>query len=248
VEHRFGAYRFDGDKRLLYRDGELVAMSPKALDVLAVLLAQRGEVIDKADLLRRAWPDTTVEEIGLARNISLLRKELGDWIETIPKKGYRFAGETAPPPAPEPPQRSSRRWWWLAAALPLLALVIYWQFFRPSEFLPSGKIGLAVANLEALGVPAVEAEKVRENLVTELAKLEGVQIVGPATVRRYASAGIPAAHMARILGLKVIVEGAVSGEGKTTLRLVDVPTGRVIVAREGVAAFVAETRKSLNRR
>jgi hypothetical protein len=240
LEHRFGSYRFDVAKRLLFRDGELVSLSPKALDVLAVLLEDRGEVVDKADLLRRAWPDTTVEEVGLARNISLLRKDLGDWIETVPKKGYRFVAEPAPPCEPARP----RRWWpWLAAAI--AAVLVYWQFYLPSEYLPPGKVALAVARVEVLDGAAVEAEKVRELLVTELARLEGVHVVSPTSVKRYEAARIPASWMARLLGLQVLVEGAVTGEGKTTLRLVDVHTGRVIAAAEGVEPFLTGVRKSL---
>ena len=110
---------------MLYRDQEVVNVSPKALDVLAVLLEERGAVVEKAELLRRAWPDTIVEEGGLARNISLLRKELGDWIETVPKKGYRFAGEPAAVAAGEQRRGMGRRGWGVAA---LGVLVLGWGY------------------------------------------------------------------------------------------------------------------------
>jgi hypothetical protein len=82
---------------LLFRQGEVVPLVPKAIDTLHVLLEQRGRVVEKAELMKFVWPDTTVEEVGLARNISLLRKALddesGQYIETIPRLGYRFAAE-----------------------------------------------------------------------------------------------------------------------------------------------------------
>jgi DNA-binding winged helix-turn-helix (wHTH) protein len=56
----------------------VVPLVPKAIDTLHVLLERRGRVVEKADLMKLVWPDTTVEDVGLARNISLLRKALDD--------------------------------------------------------------------------------------------------------------------------------------------------------------------------
>ena len=106
----FGPFHYDPEQRLLFRQGEVVALVPKAIDTLHVLLERRGRVVEKADLMKLVWPDTTVEEVGLARNISLLRKALddesGQYIETIPRRGYRFAAE-----APmQGPGRWPRKW------------------------------------------------------------------------------------------------------------------------------------------
>jgi DNA-binding winged helix-turn-helix (wHTH) protein len=93
----FGPFHYDAEQRLLFRQGEVVPLVPKAIDTLHVLLERRGRVVEKAELMKLVWPDTTVEEAGLARNISLLRKALddesGQYIETIPRRGYRFAAE-----------------------------------------------------------------------------------------------------------------------------------------------------------
>lgn len=100
--HRFGPFEFDAGQRLLTRDGQPVPLMPKTADLLHALLERRGEVVTRAELMRLVWPDTRVEETGLARNIPLLRKALGDegaesrYIETIPKRGYRFLAEEAP--------------------------------------------------------------------------------------------------------------------------------------------------------
>lgn len=90
----FGPFRYDPAQRLLFRAGVVAPLPPKAIDTLHVLIERRGQIVEKADLMRLVWPDCTVEEVGLARNISLLRKALGDdqgqFIATIPKRGYRF--------------------------------------------------------------------------------------------------------------------------------------------------------------
>jgi DNA-binding winged helix-turn-helix (wHTH) protein len=95
----FGPFHYDAEQRLLFRQDEVVPLVPKAIDTLHVLLERRGRVVEKADLMKLVWPDTTVEDVGLARNISLLRKALddesGQYIETIPRRGYRFVAETA---------------------------------------------------------------------------------------------------------------------------------------------------------
>ncbi len=81
---------------MLSREGAPVALTPKAFDVLVALLERPGHLISKEELLQRVWPDTFVEESNLAYNVFALRKALGDtaedsqYIETVPKKGYRF--------------------------------------------------------------------------------------------------------------------------------------------------------------
>jgi DNA-binding winged helix-turn-helix (wHTH) protein len=74
----FGPFHYDAEQRLLFRQDEVVPLVPKAIDTLHVLLERRGRVVEKAELMKLVWPDTTVEDVGLARNISLLRKALDD--------------------------------------------------------------------------------------------------------------------------------------------------------------------------
>ena len=94
--YTFGEFRLDGRSRVLFRSGELVALYPKAIDVLAFLVEKHGNVATKEELLERVWPGTFVEEGTLTRSISVLRKALGDtpeghsYILTVPKRGYRF--------------------------------------------------------------------------------------------------------------------------------------------------------------
>src|SRR5437868_2255761 len=93
--YEFGPYRLDTANRLLMHDGEVVPLKQKAVETLLVLVEGRGEVLGKEELMQRLWPDSFVEESNLTQNIYMLRKALGvgDYIETVPRRGYRFAAE-----------------------------------------------------------------------------------------------------------------------------------------------------------
>jgi eukaryotic-like serine/threonine-protein kinase len=94
--YAFGPFRFDSEKRVLVREGIPVPLAPKASEILLVLVEQAGRLVEKELLIQRVWPDAFVEEGNLNKNIFFLRKTLGEWepgrdyIETIPKRGYRF--------------------------------------------------------------------------------------------------------------------------------------------------------------
>lgn len=96
---QFGPYQLNADEKLLLRDGEEVPVKPKVVDMLIVLIRNRGHVVSKAELLQTLWPDSFVEESNLTHTISLLRKVLEEkesgqnYIQTVPKRGYRFVAE-----------------------------------------------------------------------------------------------------------------------------------------------------------
>jgi DNA-binding winged helix-turn-helix (wHTH) protein/TolB-like protein len=248
--HTFGPFHYDAEQRLLFRQGEVVPLVPKAIDTLHVLLERRGRVVEKAELMKLVWPDTTVEDVGLARNISLLRKALddesGQYIETIPRRGYRFAAEApAQGPGGVPAAGAGRsqgpgkrRWLALAGIVVALGGIVYWQFYTPSRYLPRGPdfASLAVVPFESLTYEldrSAFARGLSDLLVADLSKLDRVQVLSPSTVRRYTWLGISTGFMGRLLGLEVLVEGTVQKVGEritVTARLVDVHTGRLIWA------------------
>ena len=76
--YEFGPYRLDSSKRVLTCDGETISLTPKATDILIILVTNAGELIEKDELIRQVWPDTFVEEANLTQNIFRLRKALGD--------------------------------------------------------------------------------------------------------------------------------------------------------------------------
>ena len=99
--YQFGPFRLDAGGRVLYRDGERVALTPKAVDVLIALVESRDRPVAKDELLQSVWAGTVVEEGSLTSHISQLRKVIGEGlIETLPKRGYRFIGEVTGEPQP----------------------------------------------------------------------------------------------------------------------------------------------------
>ncbi|MDT7781074.1 MAG: hypothetical protein QOC99_3586 [Acidobacteriota bacterium] len=97
--YEFGEFSLDTSNRLLLRAGKVVPLKPKVVETLLVLVEHRGEVLEKDSLIKALWPDSFVEESNLTQNIYVLRKALGEstsapvFIETIPRRGYRFIAE-----------------------------------------------------------------------------------------------------------------------------------------------------------
>lgn len=101
----FGRYRIDREQRLLLKEGAITPLAPKVFDLLLLLAESGGKLLAKESLLAKLWPDTFVEEGSLTRNISTLRKVLGEgsqeqrYISTVPKRGYRFVAEVSNKPS-----------------------------------------------------------------------------------------------------------------------------------------------------
>lgn len=94
--YEFGPFRLDPSEHLLLANGKPVPLPPKAFDTLTTLVRQNGHLLDKEQIMKAVWPNTFVEEANVAQNIALLRKALSEhangdlFIETVPKRGYRF--------------------------------------------------------------------------------------------------------------------------------------------------------------
>ncbi len=99
LTYEFDSYRVDVANRMVLRHDTPLPLTPKAVEILVALIARRGEIISKADLMQIVWPDTVVEDGNLAQNIYLLRKTLPvgsrgrHYVETIPRRGYRFVAD-----------------------------------------------------------------------------------------------------------------------------------------------------------
>ncbi len=111
--YTFDEFAVDPLRRVLLFRGQPVAIMPKALSTLLVLLERPGAIVAKDELLNRVWPDTTASEASLSQAIFWLRKSLSDhaegrrYVVTVPGQGFTFAAEVravtpAPAPAPEP--------------------------------------------------------------------------------------------------------------------------------------------------
>jgi DNA-binding winged helix-turn-helix (wHTH) protein/Tol biopolymer transport system component len=142
--YEFGPFSLDLRRHQLFRGHDLVSLTPKAFDLLHVLVSHADRVVEKDELMKRIWPDSFVGEDSLTQNVAVLRRVLGDasdspkYIATVHKHGYRFvaplraileahAEAAAPAPTPEPatpprPHRLPHALLWLAAAAAVVML------------------------------------------------------------------------------------------------------------------------------
>jgi Tol biopolymer transport system component/DNA-binding winged helix-turn-helix (wHTH) protein len=139
--YRFGTFSLDLAEQRLLDHGRPVALTPKVFDVLRVLVENAGHLVEKEQLLREVWSDAFVEEANLSRTISVLRKALGEthsnrYIETVPKRGYRFVApvERATAPRTErcalPDWAPSRSAAILAATIALFTVAAAYRMFN----------------------------------------------------------------------------------------------------------------------
>src|SRR6266513_1023435 len=111
--YQFGPFHLDVRERRLSRSGEVIPLRLKVFDTLLALVQNAGRLVTKQELLDAVWPETTVEENNLNHNVSVLRKALGEratgqqYIETVPRVGYRFAAPVETIAAPAQPSASS---------------------------------------------------------------------------------------------------------------------------------------------
>jgi DNA-binding winged helix-turn-helix (wHTH) protein/tetratricopeptide (TPR) repeat protein len=196
---RFGPFRLDRGRRVLWRGDALVEVAPRALDVLVALAERAGEVVTKDELMQRVWPDTFVEEANLSVNVSALRKALGTgkgghaYIQTIPRRGYRFVS---------PPEDGAPT----AAPRPSIAVL-------PFRDLSPG------AGDEYLGVGTSVA------LISRLSRLSGIVVRPTSAILKYVDAPADPRDAGRDLRVDAVVEGTVQRSGtrvRATVHLVRV--------------------------
>lgn len=260
--YEFGPFCLNANKKLLWRDGEPVPLTPKVLDTLVVLIEHRDRVVTKDELLKRVWGGTVVEEGGLARNISLLRKALGEkpdqhtYIVTIPGKGYRFVAELREAPGiGESPKElvlegsatpglrttpSVSRWLAFGALAALVVGILYF-FLRPIPGMEAGRpaiSALAVLPLDNLsGDPTQQyfADGMTEALIGNLARIRALRVVSRTSVMRFKGATRPLPEIARALNVDAIVEGSVqltNERVRVSVQLIHAATDTHLWARE----------------
>jgi TolB-like protein/DNA-binding winged helix-turn-helix (wHTH) protein/Tfp pilus assembly protein PilF len=240
----FGSYRLDALERVLLRDGQPITLPPKDLETLLVLVERAGHIVEKEELLEEVWPGVFVEEGNLARHIFNLRQVLGDtadgrkYIETIPRRGYRFVAavhEDSEPAAPHPstPQPSEqartavslgqkrRLWLWplaLLVALAVTAVLVSRRFGQPRNPSPK-RVMLAVLPFVNLSGDAHEdyfADGLTEEMIAQLGQLQPAQlgVIARTSTVRYKDSKETAAQIARELGVGYLLEGSVRRGGE----------------------------------
>ena len=247
---RFGVFELDSCSGELRKGGVRIKLQQQPLQVLSALLERPGEVVTREELRERLWPeDVYVDfERGLNKAIGKLRDALGDmaespqFIETLPKIGYRFIASVAPVPsadsadetgergasAPALSQSESGRRWFVGSALAglvgsaaLLALLLGFNVSRVRSWLrlPNHRPvrALAVLPLNNLsGDPAQEyfADGMTDELITSLAQLGDLQVISRTSIMQYKNAKKPLPQIGRELNVDAIVEGSVVRSGQ----------------------------------
>jgi TolB-like protein/tetratricopeptide (TPR) repeat protein len=192
--YEFGAYRLDVQGGILFRDGERVSLPPKVAELLVALVQSRGGVITREQLLERLWPDTVVEDGSLTSHISMLRKVLGegrdglDFIETLPKRGYRFV---APAMLVDTQTRSTD--------IPRTMLAV-----------------LPFENLSEGDRYDYFSDGLTEEMITQLARLspEHLGVIARTSSMQFKSTTKTIAQIGSELGVSHVMEGSVRREGE----------------------------------
>lgn len=245
---RFGPFTAQRSQRTLSRDGIPVPVSPKVFDCLVYLLDHTGTLVRRTELLENLWQGVNVGETTLNRAIADLRKALHDgeddaqWVETVPKFGYRFQGEVETAGVPEevpaetlPPGRAATRRtaMWRAAVtggcvLAILAGAIFWT----GKTAPGRIRSLAVLPIETLGKRNEVLELgIADTLISRLGRMTTLEIRSLSSVRRYLGKNQDAVTVGRELHVDAVLEGSLQEIGsaiRINLRLVSIASGVTI--------------------
>jgi len=241
--YEFGPFRLEPAERKLLRGSEIVELTPKAFDTLLLLVRNSGHLLDKDELISRVWPETFVEEGSLSNNIFVLRKVLGEdpaYIETIPRRGYRFVGAVRqlPHAAPSHPDKAPetgarglpslsakpRRPWpsragLVIAAVALLALLasagwFYKRAGRGGETIDSLAV-LPFVNANADPNTEYLSDGITESLINSLSQLPNLKVMSRDSVFRYKGKDTDVQTVGRELGVRAIFKGKVAQRRET---------------------------------
>jgi TolB-like protein/DNA-binding winged helix-turn-helix (wHTH) protein/Tfp pilus assembly protein PilF len=242
--YEFGAFQLDPAERLLLREGKPLPLSPKAFETLLLLVENSGHLLRKDEIMQRVWPDAFVEEVNLAHHISAIRRALDgtgggeQYIETVPKVGYRFMAETrkvsseAPavlttaqagqpaPTASAPRKQPANRVALLTAAAVLALGVVLLFVWRSRLTRASGTATVSPAQIRSIAVlPLMNlssdtqqeyfSDGMTDELITDLAKFSKLRVISHTSVQRYKERKRPLPEIARELGADAVVEGTV---------------------------------------
>ena len=195
--YEFEQHRLDVAQRVLTRQGQSIPLTPKATDVLLLLLQNAGQLVEKDELINQVWPDAFVEEANLTQNIFQLRRALKDdgsgpkYIETVARRGYRFVAPVkrvaVPVVQPEDPLTSVRK-----SAIPILAVLPFAN--------ATGNIDLQYL-----------AEGIPESIINSLSSLSQLRVISRSSAFRYKNRQVDPQTTGKKLGADVLLVGTISG-------------------------------------
>jgi DNA-binding winged helix-turn-helix (wHTH) protein len=238
--YAFGPFRVNAAEGVLLRDGAPIALPPKAFATLLALVRRPGRVVSRETLVHEVWPDTFVEDGNLTQNISILRKVLGTddsgrpYLDTVPKRGYRFAPvvarvheavagggiqtavdatAVAPLQNATPRARLLRRntWGALVLAIVVVAIVlpVSWRRSSSTEAPPRAPVrSLAVLPFRSM-LPVADDEYlalgIADTLIAQLSAISGLVVRPISAVTRLKNVGDDAAAFARQLSVDAVL-------------------------------------------
>lgn len=210
--HEFGPYRLDADAEMLFRGSEPVALGRRAVTLLRLLVERAGTPVSKDALMEAAWPGLAIEESNLTVQIAALRRTFAEidgsttWIETLPRRGYRYIG---------PPVATGSE-----AGLPA----------SPAPAV-SDKPSLAVLPLSNLsGDPAQDyfSDGITGDIIAELSRFRSLFVVARHSSFAYRGKTTEIKRVGRELGVRYVAEGSVRKIGnrvRVTVQLLDAASG-----------------------
>ena len=192
--YEFGPYRLDPNERVLTRAGDTISLTPKAIEILLLLVTNAGQLVEKDALLQQVWPDTFVEESNLSQNIFTLRRALGDeragpkYIETVVRRGYRFVA-TVRVVGPDENHKST-------AAVEVAQRVVV-------AVLPF---------VNATGDADVEylADGVTDNIINSLSRVAKLRVMSRSAIFRYKTKELDPQQIGRQLGASAVLVGKIN--------------------------------------
>lgn len=242
--YEFGEYLLDLDEKRLLRNGQTVSLQPKVFELLTYFVERKGELVSRDDLMSVVWKDTFVEESNIRFCIHSLRKALGkdhgggEFLETVPKSGYRFVADVAGEPSEasireisqeiarsnnsDKARFGNRKWLISASAIVVIGLLLgafAWQKSRVQ--LPKNALGFS--QLAVLPFDAV-AENEREMqlglmaaLITNLSKIRQLKVLPNASVREFAGRDFDALQAGKQVNADSVLAGTYRFDGENVI-------------------------------
>jgi adenylate cyclase len=208
--YEFGPFRLEVGEHRLVREGRPIPLTGKAFETLRVLVERHGTLVSKSELMNAVWPETTVEENNLDRNISAVRKALGEkasgrqYIETVPRAGYRFVAQLSAVPAGNVPDS-----------------------MLPTDDLSAIAV-LPFADMSPDRDQDYLCEGLAEELINALTYIDGLRVASRTASFQFRDSGADVRAIGQHLGVGTLLEGSVRKAGdhlRVTVQLIEVATG-----------------------
>jgi TolB-like protein len=213
--YEFGSFRLDAEAEILFHGAEPTVLGQRAVALLRLLLERAGAPVSKDALIEAAWPGLAIEDSNLTVQIAALRRVLeqvaggADWIETLPRRGYRYVGPavtTGDPNAAANPRTSP------ALALP----------DRPSVAV------LPFANLSGDPEQAYFADGMVEDIIAGLSRIKWLFVAAGPSSFTYKGGAIDAKRVGRDLGVRYLLQGSLRKDGhrvRISTHMIEAETG-----------------------